>query len=49
MDYLEALAKLDPEAYGSLYNDVKRGAVEMTKELGKAIRRLLPNSPTEFY
>jgi hypothetical protein len=49
IDYLEALAKLDPEAYGSLYNDVKRGVVKMTKELGKSIRRLLPNSPTEFY
>lgn len=49
IDYLEALAKLDPEAYGSLYADVKRGAVKMTKELGKALRRLLPNSPTEFY
>lgn len=49
IDMVEELAKLNPDAYGGLLNDIKRGVTEMTKELGESIRRLLPNGPTEFY
>lgn len=52
-DYLrmiEELARLNPDAYSGLLNDIKRGAISLTKEIGESVRRLLTSgSPAEFY
>jgi len=52
-DYKEALkelAQLDPDRWGGLYNSIKSGAIEMTKELGESLRRIITsNSPAEYY
>ena len=50
INLLEELVTLNPDTYGALFNDVKRGAREMTKELGESLRRVLTSGkPTEFY
>jgi hypothetical protein len=50
INLLEELVTLNPDTYGALFNDVKRGAREMTKELGESLRRILTSGkPTEFY